>query len=103
MKGLAITVAFVATCLLCSASADELSNECKTNFVGRAVCPPTNGSIAKDALGNLVCGRGDCVMDALGNWKCSVQPGGHAGKDAIGLVRCTGGCESASSSYCETL
>ena len=106
MKSLVTIALLLGTGCLITASAGEdqsAGHECVSDAIGNQICPPPNGSIARDAIGNAVCGRGGCMKDAIGNWRCSSTPGGHAGHDAIGNVRCTGGCEAASPSICERL
>ncbi len=85
------------------AIADDLlaDRHCKRSMLGQIVCPPPNGSIAIDAAGTAVCGQGECLKDATGTWMCSIEKGGHAGRNSMGQVVCTGGCEIASPSACE--
>jgi len=68
----------------------------------KVFCPPANGSIATVRSGQVVCGRGECLADGRGGLVCSAEPGGHAARDSSGSVVCTGGCEPASASVCET-
>ena len=74
---------------------------CLTTSAGQVICPPPNGSIAADAAGQVVCGRGECLKDSAGRWMCSIEVGGHVGQSANAQAVCTGGCEQASASLCE--
>ncbi len=100
------TIRLAIYCLLVSAVAvadNTLADRhCKTSIPGRVICPPPNGSIATDPLGNVVCGRGECLKNAAGVWMCSIELGGHVGRNASGQVVCTGGCEPAAANTCET-
>jgi hypothetical protein len=58
----------------------------------RMFCPPPGEGIAKDRLGQVLCGPGECVRDGLGKILCSSQPRGYAGRDLLGAVQCIGGC-----------
>jgi hypothetical protein len=81
---------------------DELAGrECARTMTGRVICPPPGGSIAVSPVGNAVCGRGECLKDASGQWMCAREPGGHVGRNPVGQVVCTGGCEPASDNLCE--
>lgn len=95
----------LSICLLISvAFADDriADQHCKTAIGGQVICPPPGGSIAANALGNAVCGHGECQRNAAGVWMCAVEPGGHVGRTASGQVVCTGGCEPAAARLCET-
>jgi hypothetical protein len=84
-------------------AADERlpQTHCLTSMVGQIICPPPNGSITSDARGVALCGYGECLQDARGQWICSREPGGHVGRTAVGQVACTGGCDAASPALCE--
>ncbi len=81
--------------------ADHAPQTCLTTSGGEVICPPPNGSIAADAAGRAVCGRGECSKDTDGRWLCSTESGGYVGRNGAGKVVCTGGCEPASGSLCE--
>jgi hypothetical protein len=74
---------------------------CVKDVIGQVVCSPPGGGIQKDAINQVVCGKGHCIRNAVGQVVCSSQVGGYATKDATGQAVCTGGCESASSSNCQ--
>jgi hypothetical protein len=66
--------------------------------LGRIICSPPGGVVVSD-LGQILCGRGQCVTN-LGRIVCSRQAAGYAAVNEFGQTVCTGGCESASPSYC---
>jgi hypothetical protein len=68
---------------------------------GQMTCPPPSGSLALDAAGHAVCGRGECLQGSDGGWLCSAETGGHVGRKGNTGVACAGGCEAASASVCE--
>jgi hypothetical protein len=80
---------------------DQVGQQSCINQLGRIFCPPPNGTAIHPLMGDVVCGHGQCVKDAMGQFFCSRQPGGYAFKDAMGQITCTGGCETASSFYCQ--
>jgi hypothetical protein len=85
------------------AQAQQLGQgRCLEDFTGM-FCPPPGGGIAKDGLGQVLCGPGECVRDGLGRVLCSSQPNGYAGKDLLGTAQCIGGCVQGSQSYCQRL
>ena len=75
---------------------------CINNSIGQVICAPPGGGIQKNSIGQVVCGPGQCVVDSIGQVKCSSQSGGGAMTNNIGQVVCVGGCVQASTSYCET-
>ena len=75
---------------------------CEMNSLGKPVCAPPLGGIAKDKYGQPVCGNGQCLTNNLGNIVCSAQKGGYSTIDARGQTVCTGGCEPASASSCQS-
>ena len=85
------------------AQAQQLGQgRCLEDFTGM-FCPPPGGGIAKNGLGHVLCGPGECVRDGLGQVLCSSQPNGYAGREQLGAVRCIGGCVQGSQSYCQRL
>jgi len=58
------------------------------------------GTILRNDIGMIVCGRGQCVRDGLGQTYCSAQPGGFA-LIQYGQHRYTEGCESPRQEYCQ--
>jgi hypothetical protein len=69
------------------------------SYLNQTVCSPAGGAIMEH-LGQALCGHGQCINE-LGQIICSRQAGGSVVKDNWGQVSCTGGCESASPSYCQ--
>ncbi len=93
------TVFFIGVLLYSMAiSAHE---RCINNHLGEPICSPPYGSISTNALGEIVCGQGECVTNNFGDLICSKQSGGAATKNFFGDVVCTGGCEPASKRLCE--
>lgn len=74
---------------------------CENNLIGQPVCAPPNGGIAKDIIGNPVCGKGECVVDSIGRVMCAKNAGGAATKNLIDQPVCSGGCEQANAQTCE--
>jgi hypothetical protein len=74
---------------------------CMKDALGDMRCPPPNGGITKNMMGDVVCGHGQCMKDTAGDIRCSRQPGGFVTKDPWGGVACTGGCEFGSSHICQ--
>ncbi|EHR70682.1 hypothetical protein BurJ1DRAFT_1822 [Burkholderiales bacterium JOSHI_001] len=74
---------------------------CVRDRLGEPVCAPPLGSIAKDMLGEVVCGTGQCRVDHLRRIVCSAQPGGAATLNRMNQVVCIGGCELASQERCQ--
>ncbi len=88
-------------CLVLFFSFGIASAFCAKDLTGHVYCSQfVAGTIVKDNVGNLVCGKGECRKDNAGNYKCSKVPGGGAEIDAVNDVLCLGGCEPASSSMC---
>jgi hypothetical protein len=75
---------------------------CVSAVDGQMTCPPSSGSLALDATGHAVCGRGECLQGPDGRWICSAEMGGHVGHKGNAGVACAGGCEAASASLCES-
>ena len=81
-----------------------IGDRCANDFLGTPVCPPRGGDIAIDGIGQLVCGIGQCALNApSGIIQCSKEPYGNAATDAIGIIKCSGGCESPSVNKCKKL
>lgn len=73
---------------------------CLLDSTDRPLCAPPGRGIAKDSIGRIACGKGQCVAYGIGHIACSSIPGGGAVIDSIGNPRCVGGCEEASEHYC---
>jgi hypothetical protein len=99
--GIVLFLAFVLTMSVAQAQQPG-QGSCLQDFSGM-FCPPPGGGIARDGLGQVLCGPGECVRDGLGTVLCSSQPNGYAGKDRLGAARCIGGCVQGSQSYCQRL
>ncbi len=101
-KTLRIFVVIVAMILAGIFTVASGHDGCLENFLGAVICPPPMGGIAKTSLGEIVCGKGQCVKTKLGSVQCSKQQGGYVYIDRLGHAVCTGGCEEGSSSMCQT-
>jgi hypothetical protein len=108
MKNRADLVRFIltlATVIAATSTAhaqeQQFGGGCLRTSLGQ-LCSPPGGGIQKDMRGDVVCGHGQCIKDLLGDIVCARQPGGYATKDSMGQVLCTGGCEHASASYCQS-
>ena len=84
-----------------AAAAYAARTNCLVTSSRAVICPPPSGSIALDASGRAVCGRGECLQSAKGEWLCSTETGGHAGRKGNTGIACTGGCEPAAADRCE--
>ena len=73
---------------------------CLLDSTDRPLCAPPGRGIAKDSIGRIACGKGQCVAYGIGHIACSSIPGGGAVLDSTGNPRCVGGCEDASEHYC---
>ena len=78
------------------------AQQCARDFLGQISCAPNGGDVARDIIGNLVCGRGKCVRFTIGGGTimCAKIPGGAATFDVSGQPICSGGCEEAKKEYC---
>jgi hypothetical protein len=65
------------------------------------ICAPPSGGISTTLIGGIVCGKGQCAQDIIGQVKCSKQAGGYATKNILEQVVCTGGCAPGSASLCQ--
>ena len=93
---------FLAFCFLpywSYAQVAPASNKCVQTISGVSCAAPLGG-IGVDSIGSVLCGRGECAIDSIGQVQCSKLPGGGALIDSIGIVRCVGGCEPAKPNYC---
>ncbi|MBV5329957.1 MAG: hypothetical protein JZU65_20420 [Chlorobium sp.] len=63
--------------------------------------PIIGGGVAKDLIGQVMCGPGQCVRDIIGTVYCSSVPGGGATIDIIGTPVCVGGCVRGTAEYCQ--
>lgn len=67
-----------------------------------STAPPqqVGGGAARDMIGQVMCGPGQCVRDMIGVVYCSSVPGGGATTDMIGKPVCVGGCVRGTAEYC---
>jgi hypothetical protein len=103
VKGLSFCLVGGLTVLSAMSHAQEgsVGQQSCINQFGSIFCPPPNGTAIRPLMGDVVCGHGQCVKDAMGQIYCLKQPGGYAFKDAMGQITCTGGYETASTFYCQ--
>jgi hypothetical protein len=73
--------------------------ECVKNAQGKAICAPPQGGIAQ-IPGRVLCGTGQCVVEAGARVRCSSVPGGGAMLNPQGLATCVGGCEPGRRDAC---
>ena len=76
------------------------NGNCAQNRSGNIVCAPPGGTITTNKNGDVVCGKGNCVITASGTIYCSTQPGGNAVINGEGKAVCAGLCVSASPNSC---
>jgi len=76
--GIVLFLAFVLTMSVAQAQQPG-QGSCLVDFSGM-FCPPPRGGIARDGLGQVLCGPGECVRDGLGQVFCSSQPNGYAAR-----------------------
>lgn len=95
----ALTFVFCFLPFFAYAQFAPVSKACVRTISG-VTCAAPLGGIGVDTIGSVLCGRGECAIDSIGQVQCSKLPGGGAMSDAIGIVRCIGGCEPAKASYC---
>lgn len=92
---------FVVICLCLSLASVTFANgNCAQNGEGKIVCAPPGGTITKNKNGDVVCGKGNCVITNSGMILCSTQPGGNAVIAEEGKAVCAGMCMSASKNTC---
>ena len=103
LRSVAISSALLIAILsVTSATAQQpRQGGCLKTALGGIVCSMPSGGIAVNALGQIVCGPGQCTQNALGQIVCSAQPGGYVAANALGQIVCTGGCVQASAQYCQ--
>ena len=77
--------------------------KCLTNAIGQTYCAPPGGGIVENAIGQMLCGRGQCVINAIGQVKCSDRQFGNAIENSIGQIKCTGRCVPGNEFLCERL
>jgi hypothetical protein len=94
--------AVVAAAIFSFIISDVFGHEgCLENSKGAVICPPPMGGIAKNSLGEILCGKGQCMKTNSGSVQCSKQTGGYAYKDRLGRVVCTEGCEEGTEAMCQ--
>ena len=86
--------------LLSVASVSFAKGNCTQNSSGKIVCAPPGGTITTNKNGDVVCGKGNCVITVSGAIYCSTQPGGNAVINEKGIAVCAGLCVSASPNIC---
>ena len=92
---------FVVIGLFLSVASVSFANgNCAQNSAGKIVCAPPGGTITTNKNGDVVCGKGNCVITASGTIYCSTQPGGNAVINEEGKAVCAGLCVSASQNTC---
>lgn len=79
----------------------QRQGRCVRDSIGKTICAPAGGSARIDRLGQVVCGLGQCVNNALGEVSCASQAGGEVMMDSAGQAVCVGGCVEARASYCQ--
>ena len=82
------------------ASVSFAKGNCAQNRSGKIVCAPPGGTITTNKNGDVVCGKGNCVVTISGMIYCSTQPGGNAVINGEGKAVCAGLCVSASPNIC---
>ena len=104
--------------ILLATSQQSVFAACQTDrfggvYCGRGGCAQDNkggvycskylhGDALLDKYGNVVCGKGQCLPSVkFDDFYCSAIESGGAKLDRMGIVKCYGGCEKASSFMCE--
>jgi hypothetical protein len=82
------------------ASVSFANGNCAQNGEGKIVCAPPGGTITTNKNGDVVCGKGNCVITSSGMVLCSAQSGGNAVINGEGKAVCAGLCVSASAKIC---
>jgi hypothetical protein len=77
--------------------------DCAQDKKGNVFCSKyLHGDALLDKHGDVVCGKGQCLPSTkFDDFYCSAIESGGAKLDRMGVVKCYGGCEKASSSMCE--
>ena len=79
----------VAIGLFLSLTSVSFANgNCAQDRSGKIVCAPPGGTITTNKNGDVVCGKGNCVITASGTIYCSSQPGGNAVINGEGKTVC---------------
>lgn len=74
---------------------------CESDRMGIVYCSRfAGGGAVIGPDGTVICGKGECRRGKFGRFECSAVPGGGAGRDRRGIVRCLGGCEEATEDLC---
>jgi len=78
--------------------------DCAKDRLGNVFCSKYfYGDALKDKNGDVVCGKSQCLSGPkFDDFYCSTVEGGGTKLDRMGVVKCYGGCEKASSSMCES-
>jgi hypothetical protein len=85
-------------------AARQGSSQCATDSVGRMHCAQApEGTAVRTNLGGVVCSRGACVREAIGDWRCSRTSGGWAELDMRGRPSCERGCYAPTSTQCRVM
>ena len=93
-------VSLMTLLFICSTAFAQGRFGCTKDNLGHVVCAPAGGVAVKD-LWEVVCAPGQCVVDNLGNLRCSSEKGGGASRDNLGIPVCVGKCINPSKEYCE--
>ena len=76
---------------------------CLNNSVGTTYCSKySGGGIVRDSLGQMYCGKGQCIRTNAGRIRCSKVEGGKA-VIKWSNVKCQGGCEKGTKEMCVVL
>ena len=72
-------------------SSSVFAQSCATNSFGQIVCAPPGGGALQDNTGQVLVGKGQCVIDNSTRVMCSSVAGGGAVL-SNGQAVCVGGC-----------
>ena len=79
------------------------SSGCLADYLGFTHCSPPMGTVLQHSqIEMIVCGRGQCAENAMGQVACAAQPGGAVVIQPTGFLQCVGGCETPRTEYCQT-
>jgi hypothetical protein len=78
VKGLSFCLVGGLTVLSAMSHAQEgsVGQQSCINQFGSIFCPPPNGTAIRPLMGDVVCGHGQCVKDAMGQIYCLKQTWG---------------------------
>ena len=72
-------------------SSSVFAQSCATNSFGQIICAPPGGGAIQDSTGQVLVGKGQCVIDNSTRVMCSSVTGGGAVL-SNGQAVCVGGC-----------